>query len=188
MGNILQTYLFNSPVLPEVIVQVRRVVLNAEPANGTLLHLAAEERLEDGVVADEESPPVTKVRPDTKSRGLQDRLDVRGEREKALKISRLLPRMKRGRWLRRQRGLPLVRPVGLLVQMAAGMTMRRCHNFLRQENGYKCAMILFLFLLLFLANDYRFIYLHCYKITKRLRELRVSDISLRQRFISLQHW
>ena len=74
-----------------MIVQVRRVVLDAEPAARTLLHVpaaAAVEILDGGVVADEERPPVAKVRPDT-TRGPQDRLDVGGKRKKARPLSRM---------------------------------------------------------------------------------------------------
>ena len=53
----------NSPVLFEVIVQVRRIVVNAETAARTLLHVpAAEMELPDGgVVTDEEGSPVAKI-------------------------------------------------------------------------------------------------------------------------------
>ena len=67
------------PVLFEVIVQVRRVVLNAEAAARALLHVPAAEmeRPDGGVVADKEGPPVAKVWP---MRRLQDSLDVGGKR------------------------------------------------------------------------------------------------------------
>ena len=69
-GNSLHIYLSNSPVLPEVIVQVLRVVLDAETAGRTLFPPAAVIELPDGgVVADEERPPVAKVRPDHPPRG-----------------------------------------------------------------------------------------------------------------------
>ena len=61
----MQNEFSNSPVLFEVIVQVRRIVLNAETADRALLHVpVAEMELPDGgVVADEEGSPVAKIWP-----------------------------------------------------------------------------------------------------------------------------
>ena len=63
----MQNEFSNSPVLFEVIVQVRRIVVNAETAARALLPVpAAEMELPDGgVVADEEGSPVAEVGPAT---------------------------------------------------------------------------------------------------------------------------
>ena len=60
-------HLVNSPVLLEVFVEVRGVVLDAEPAARALPHPAIVESLDSVVIAREERPPVAKVR--TTSRG-----------------------------------------------------------------------------------------------------------------------